>query len=101
MIWKIILEKESEYQKQILEFKSEEKNFTASTLLDAKTDKIKYKTVSDFYTEYIKQLKSIGKIGNAKAYNDSFNSLKRFTNNKLDFILFIPYITYTLTIKEI
>jgi len=85
LILKIILEKETEYQKQILEFKSEEKDFTASTLLDAKADKITYKTVSDFYTEYIQYLKSIGKIGTAKAYNDSFNSLKRFTNNKLDF----------------
>ena len=85
LILKIILEKENEYQKQILEFKSEQKDFTASTLLAAKTSKVKYKTVSDFYTEHIKYLKSIGKIGTAKAYNDSFNSLKRFTNSKLDF----------------
>jgi len=85
LILKIILEKENEYQKQILEFKSEQKDFTASTLLTAKANKINYKTVSEFYTEHIKQLKSIGKIGTAKAYNDSFNSLKRFTNNKLDF----------------
>jgi site-specific recombinase XerD len=85
LILKIILEKENEYQKQILEFKSEQKEFTASTLLAAKTSKVKYKTVSEFYTEHIKDLKSIGKIGTAKAYNDSFNSLKRFTSNKLDF----------------
>lgn len=84
LILKIILEKENEYQKQILEFKSEEKDFTASTLLDAKTNKINYKTVSEFYTEHIKYLKSIEKIGTAKIYNDSLNSLKRFTNNKLD-----------------
>lgn len=84
LILKIILEKENEYQKQILEFKSEDKDFTASTLLDAKTNKIIYKTVSEFYTEYIDYLKSIGKIGTAKNYRDSFNSLKRFTNNKLD-----------------
>ncbi|KAA6313786.1 Tyrosine recombinase XerD [termite gut metagenome] len=78
------MEKENEYQKQILEFKSEEKDFTASTLLDAKTNKINYKTVYEFYTEHIKYLKSIEKIGTAKIYNDSLNSLKRFTNNKLD-----------------
>jgi len=85
LILKIILEKENEYQKQILEFKSEQKDFTASTLLEAKTNKVKYKTVSEFYTEHIKYLKSIGKIGTAKSYNDSFNSLKRFTKSKLDF----------------
>lgn len=84
LILKIILEKENEYQKQILEFKSEDKDFTASTLLDTKASKIQYKTVSEFYTEHINYLKSIGKIGTAKVYNDSFNSLKRFTNNKLD-----------------
>jgi site-specific recombinase XerD len=82
---KIILEKENEYQKQILEFKSEQKDFTASTLLAAKANQVKCKTVSEFYTEHIKYLKSIGKIGTAKVYNDSFNSLKRFTGNKLDF----------------
>ena len=85
LILKIILEKENEYQKQILEFKSEDKDFTASTLLDAKANKIVYKTVSEFYLEYIDDLKSIGKIGTAKNYRDSFNSLKRFTNGKLDF----------------
>ena len=86
LILKIILEKENEYQKQILEFKSEQKDFTASTLLEAKTSKVKYKTVSEFYTEHIlKYLKSIGKIGTAKSYNDSLNSLKRFTKSKLDF----------------
>ena len=85
LILKIILEKENEYQKQILEFKSEQKDFTASTLLAAKANKVKSKTISECYTEHIDYLKSIGKIGTAKCYKDSFNSLKRFTKGKLDF----------------
>ena len=85
LILKIILEKENEYQKQILEFKSEQKEFTASTLLASKANKIKNKTVSEFYTEHIDYLKSIGKIGTAKCYKDSFNSIKRFTKSNLDF----------------
>lgn len=85
LILKIILEKENEYQKQILEFKSEDRDFTSSTLLESKSNKISYKTVSEFYIEHLEHLKSIGKIGTAKNYRDSYNSLKRFTNDKLDF----------------
>jgi len=85
LISKITLEKEAEYQKQILEYRSEEKDFTASTLLAAKSNRIINKTVSDFYAEHIKYLKSVGKIGTAKTFNDSLNSLKRFTKSEMDF----------------
>jgi site-specific recombinase XerD len=83
LILKIILEKETEFQKQILELKSEDKEYTASTLIEPKV-KFKIKTVAEFYKEIIKDLEAINKIGNAKIYNDSFCSLKTFTNNKLD-----------------
>ena len=85
LILKIILDKDNEYQKQILEYKSEQKDFTASTLLAAKSNRIINKTVSDFYAEHIKHLKSVGKIGTAKTFNDSLNSMERFTKSKMDF----------------
>jgi hypothetical protein len=44
-ILKIILDKEAEYQKKILELKSEEKEFTASTLIEPKI-KLKIKAAS-------------------------------------------------------
>ena len=83
LIIKIILEKEAEFQKQILELQSEDKDFTASTLIAPKT-KTKAKTVKDFYKELIEEFNLVNKIGNAKVYKDSYWSLKTFTNNKLD-----------------
>ena len=92
LILKIILEKETEYQKQILEFKSEQKDFTVSTLLKSKKERIKKKTVCEFYAELITQFKSKGKGGNARIYNDSLRSLNNFTGNGLD----IPFIEIDL-----
>ena len=83
LILKIILQKEIEFQKQILELKSDEKEFTASTLIAPKV-KRKIKAVHEFYEEIIKEYESANKIGNSRVYKDSYNSLKRFTGNKLD-----------------
>jgi len=83
LILKIILEKEAEYQKQILELQSEDKDYTASTLIAPKGNG-KVKTVKDFYNELIEEFSLANKIGNAKVYKDSYWSLKTFTNNKLD-----------------
>jgi len=52
---KIILDKETEYQKIILGLIAEDKEFTASTLIAPKT-KVKIKTVREFYDELIKDL---------------------------------------------
>ena len=84
LILKIILEKESEFQKQILELNSDKKDYSATSLLTVVTDKIQYKTVLDYYTELIKNYNDTGRRGNALVYQDSLNSLKRFTNGKLD-----------------
>jgi len=82
LILKIILQKEIEYQKQILELKADEKEFTASTLIAPKV-KRKIKAVREFYEEIIRELESANKIGNSRIYKDSFNSLNKFTGNKL------------------
>lgn len=72
-----------EYQNQILEFKSEEKEFTASTLIKSKEEK-RVKTVHDFYSELIEEMELAGKIGNSRVYKDSFRSLESYYNDKLD-----------------
>ncbi|MDL2289867.1 site-specific integrase [Paludibacteraceae bacterium OttesenSCG-928-F17] len=82
-ILKIIIDKEAEYQKQILELMSDNKEFTASTLIAPKS-KIKQKTVAEFYTDLIQELSNSNKIGNARIYETSFKSLKAYTGNKLD-----------------
>lgn len=84
LILKIILEKEIEFQKQILELKSDEKDYTASSLLKSKA-KIQIKTVLEFYNDLINQFITSGNNGNSRIYNDSLRSLKNFTHNKLDF----------------
>jgi len=89
LILKIILEKEAKFQKQILELQSDDKEFTASTLIAPKS-KTKVKTVGEFYEELIADLELANKIGNANVYKDSYNSLKSFSKNTLDIPLF-PY----------
>ena len=53
LILKTILEKEAEFQKEILEFNSMQKEYTASSLMAAKTNQTKAKTVEEFYNELI------------------------------------------------
>ena len=84
LILKIILEKEVEFQKQILELNSDKKDYTATTLLNTVSEKLIPHTVHDFYECLIEQFNDSGKRGNALVYKDSLNSLLRFCKNKLD-----------------
>lgn len=86
LIQKIILEKETEYQKQVLELQSDRKDYTATSLLSVVSDKNKIyrKTVDTFYRELIEKYNSSGSRGNALVYKDSYNSLKTFMNGNLD-----------------
>lgn len=79
-ILKIILDKEAEYQKKILELKADDKEFTASTLIVPKA-KIKIKTVQEFYVDLINELKQANKIGNSRIYKDSLRSLEMYYGN--------------------
>lgn len=83
LINKIILDKELEFQKQILELQAEDKEFTAFTLIAPKGT-IKIKTVHEFYMELIDELEQANKIGNSRVYKDSIRSLEMFTGSKLD-----------------
>lgn len=83
LILKIILDKEAEYQKKILELKSEDQEFTASTLIAPKSKHI-IKTVGEFYKELVTEFEQSGRIGNSRVYKDSLRSIEMFTNNKLD-----------------
>ena len=59
LILKIILDKEAAFQKQILELKAEDKEYTASTLI---APKAKMKTVKDFYKELIDEFALANKV---------------------------------------
>ena len=83
-IQKIILDKQTELQQRMLEFNSEQKEYTTTTLLNDENKKFELKTVCQFYQELIEQCKSNDKCGNRLIYKGSYNSLKVFTKNQLD-----------------
>ena len=85
LIQKIILDKKVEYQKQILEFNAEQKEYTATSLAESKKKKYALKTVKEFYNQLIDDFKTEGKIGNWKVYKTSYNNLKNFTNLDIPF----------------
>ena len=74
LINKIILDKKAEYQKEILELNAEQKDYTASSLVENKKAKYEPKTVIDFYKELIQNFKDAGKTGNKSIYTNSLNS---------------------------
>lgn len=86
-IKKIILDKQTEYQNQMLEFKAAQRDYTASTLIQSTQKLSKVKTVHEFYTDLIAHYRATNKVGNACIYRNSFNSLKSFKNTQeLDFL---------------
>ena len=68
LILKIILEKELEFQKEILELMSIQKEYTASYLIATKTNQVKAKTVVEFYNELIQHYQETDKLGNARTH---------------------------------
>ena len=83
-IQKIILNKQTELQQRMLEFNSEQKEYTTTTLLNDENKRFELKTVCQFYQELIEQCKNNNKCGNRLIYKGSYNSLKVFTKNQLD-----------------
>ena len=69
----IIRAKESELQKRIFELQARGEEFTIDDIFED-SQKIKAKTVGEFYTALIDKLKRNGEIGNARIYLDSYRS---------------------------
>ena len=92
-IQKIILYKQTELQQRMLELNSEQKEYTTTTLLNDENKKFELKTVSEFYQELIEEYRVNNKCGNRLIYKSSYNSLKVFTNDKLD----IPFSAIDIT----
>ena len=83
-IQKIILDKQRELQQRMLEFNTEQKEYTTTTLLNNENTKFELKTVSEFYHELIEKYMHEGKCGNRLIYKSSFNSLNAFSKGKVD-----------------
>lgn len=85
-IQKIVLDKITEYQKQILEFNANQKDYTLTNLLNGNKTTIKEKTVGEFYNELILQYKQTNKVGNRLIYKGSLNSVKEFSKGRTNFM---------------
>ena len=80
----IITENLSKYQKRIFEDKINGIDKTASEITGEK--KLKRTYVEDFLANHIKNLRSIGCVGNSYAYLNLQKTLKNFYGKKLDFM---------------
>jgi site-specific recombinase XerD len=86
LIQKIILDKVTEYQKQILEFNASQIDYTLTNLLNVKKTTVKEKTVGEFYNELILQFEQTNKVGNRLIYKGSINSIKGFSKGRTNFL---------------
>lgn len=82
LIISIILKVKSEYQSKILEKIAHDEEFTATSLINEEKEEIKAKTVEEFYTSLIEELKERGQIGTSYAYKGSYRVLKQFNKKK-------------------
>lgn len=80
---KIIADKASELSEEIVKLKSERKDFTASTLIEESSQRVKQRTVNDLFCEQIKRLEDEGRRGYMLSVKQVYNSLLMF-NKHLD-----------------
>jgi len=84
-ILKIILDKQTELQRSIIEYKSSQEDYTINTLFKEKKS-LKLLTVGEFYKNLIISYESAGKRGNRRIYNDSYRSIKTFSKGRMNFL---------------
>lgn len=82
-ILKLISEKTQEYRDQIIELKSDNKEFTAKSLIDKVHKPIKKRTVKEVFEEQIQRLFAEKRRGYALSHQQVLNSLLAF-NKHLD-----------------
>lgn len=80
-ILRLIAEKTKQYQEQIIEFKAEDKDFTATTLVEKVASPVKIKTVNDLFVDQIKHYKTTGRTGYALSVQQVYNSLIEYNRH--------------------
>ena len=80
----LIETKTKELQEQIMDFKTSDKEYTLSTLVEKASRKIVRQTVGDYLNAYIDRLLAVNRVGNAKTFQELRTSLTRFCHS-LDF----------------
>ena len=82
-IEKLIAEKVKVYTDKVIEFKSQEKEFTATSLMEKVNKPVKRKTVQEVFNQYIQELESANRLRYADMYKCTMHSLIKF-NKHLD-----------------
>lgn len=80
----LIETKTKELQEQIMDFKTSDKEYTLSTLVEKASRKVVRQTVGDYLNSYIERLLAVNRVGNAKTFQELRTSLTRFCHS-LDF----------------
>ena len=82
-IERLIAEKVKVYTDKVIEFKSQEKEFTATSLMEKVNKPVKRKTVQEVFNLYIQELESANRLRYADMYKCTMHSLIKF-NKHLD-----------------
>jgi len=82
-IERLIAEKVKVYTDKVIEFKSQEKEFTATSLMEKVNKPVKRKTVQEVFNQYIQELESANRLRYADMYKCTMHSLIKF-NKHLD-----------------
>ena len=80
----LIETKTKELQEQIMDFKTSDKEYTLSKLVEKASRKVVRQTVGDYLNGYIDRLLAVNRVGNAKTFQELRTSLTRFCHS-LDF----------------
>jgi integrase len=72
----------SQYKDKIIDFKHEGKDFTPDVLISEAGNPVRKTTLFKYFELKVQSLKDTKQIGNAKVYQDTYNQLKIFINNK-------------------
>lgn len=70
------------YKEKIIDFKHEGKDYTPDVLITETNRKSGRTTVFKYFDQRIKNLIESNKIGNSKVYQDTYNQIRSFNNDK-------------------
>ncbi len=80
----LIQQKTQELQSQVMDFKTNDKEYTLDTLVEKASRKVVRQTVGDYLNNYIDRLLTEKRVGNAKTFQELRTSLTKFCYS-LDF----------------
>ena len=80
----LIQQKTQELQSQVMDFKTNDKEYTPNTLVEKASRKVVRRTVGEYLNGYIDRLRAEKRVGNAKTFQELRTSLTKFCRS-LDF----------------